>query len=125
LKKAKTVVSCAAKKISRFLEAFLRFLNANILIIIMYKCAVNYLFLFKHEIMAKPEEKKTIKKMGRPKMQEARIPFTTSLISSNKGKLEVLSSVRGQRKADVLNEILAYYFENATNTKEKELLDAL
>ena len=75
--------------------------------------------------MAKPEEKKTTKKMGRPKMEEARIPFTTSLISSNKGKLEVLSSVRGQRKADVLNEILAYYFENATNTKEKELLDAL
>lgn len=75
--------------------------------------------------MAKPEEKTKTKKMGRPKMQEARIPFTTSLISSNKGKLEVLSSVRGQRKADVLNEILAYYFENATNTKEKELLDAL
>ena len=75
--------------------------------------------------MAEHENKEMKKKLGRPKLKETRVPFTTSLMTKNKGKLEVLSSVRGQRKADVLNEILAYYFENATNQKEKELLDAL
>lgn len=75
--------------------------------------------------MASPEKKTKKKKLGRPKLEEPRVPFTTSLIESNKGKLEVLSSVRRQRKADVINEILAYYFENVTNQKEKELLDAL
>jgi hypothetical protein len=74
--------------------------------------------------MAEPE-KTTNKKLGRPKLKETRVPFTTSLITKNKGKLEILSSVRGQRKADVLNEILDYYFENVTNQKEKELLDSL
>jgi hypothetical protein len=74
--------------------------------------------------MAEPE-KTMKKKLGRPKLKEARVPFTTSLITKNKGKLEILSSVRGQRKADVLNEILDYYFENVTNQKEKELLDSL
>lgn len=74
--------------------------------------------------MAKPDNK-TNKKKGRPKLKEARVPFTTSLITKNKGKLEILSSVRGQRKADVLNEILQYYFDHVTNQKEKDLLDAL
>ncbi len=77
------------------------------------------------KIMAEPENKTKNKKLGRPKLKEARVPFTTSLMTKNKGKLEVLSSVRGQRKADVLNEILTYYFEHVTNKKEKELLDAL
>lgn len=81
--------------------------------------------LFKKDIMAKPENEPKKKKLGRPKLKEARVPFTTSLMTKNKGKLEILSSVRGQRKADVLNEILAYYFEHVTNKKEKELLDAL
>jgi len=71
----------------------------------------------------KNKEKK--KKLGRPKLKEARVPFTTSLVVKNKGKLEILSSVRGKRKADVLNEILAYYFEHAIDGKEKDLLDAL
>ena len=75
--------------------------------------------------MAKPDNKLTHKKKGRPKLKEARVPFTTSLVTKNKGKLEILSSVRGQRKADVLNEILNYYFEYATNQKEKEILDTL
>lgn len=80
---------------------------------------------FNQETMAEPEDKISNKKLGRPKLKEARVPFTTSLITKNKGKLEVLSSVRGQRKADVLNEILTYYFEHVTNKKEKNLLDAL
>lgn len=84
-----------------------------------------YCIPFKQENMAEHENKDTKKKLGRPKLKEARVPFTTSLITKNKGKLEILSSVRGQRKADVLNEILTYYFENVTNQKEKELLDAL
>lgn len=71
------------------------------------------------------DSSKKKKKLGRPKLKETRVPFTTSLKTQNKGKLEVLSSVRGQRKADVLNEILAYYFEHVTNPKEKDLLDAL
>ena len=75
--------------------------------------------------MAEPRDKTKNKKLGRPKLKEARVPFTTSLTSKNKGKLEVLSSVRSQRKADVLNEILDYYFEHLTKQKEKELLDAL
>ena len=75
--------------------------------------------------MAGPDSKTKKKKLGRPKLEESRIPFTTSLMAKNKGKLEVLSSVRRQRKADVINEILAYYFEHVTNQKEKELLDAL
>lgn len=75
--------------------------------------------------MDSPDKKVVKKKLGRPKLDEPRIPFTTSLEGSNKGKLEVLSSIRRQRKADVINEILAYYFENVTNQKEKELLDAL
>lgn len=66
-----------------------------------------------------------LNKKGRPKLKEARVPFTTSLATNNKGKLEVLSSVRGKRKADVLNEILDYYFQNAINFKEKEILDTL
>ena len=56
--------------------------------------------------MAKPDNKLTNKKKGRPKLKEARVPFTTSLVTKNKGKLEILSSVRGQRKADVL---MKYY----------------
>lgn len=74
--------------------------------------------------MAVPEEQGK-KKRGRPKLKETRVPFTTSLITKNKGKLEILSSVRGKRKADVLNEILDYYFNNVTNSKEKDLLDSL
>lgn len=74
--------------------------------------------------MVDPEETGK-KKLGRPKLKETRVPFTTSLVTKNKGKLEILSSVRGQRKADVLNEILDYYFNNAINPKEKELLDSL
>jgi hypothetical protein len=74
--------------------------------------------------MADPQEQGK-KKRGRPKLKEARVPFTTSLVAKNKGKLEVLSSVRGQRKADVLNEILDYYFKNVINSKEKDLLDSL
>lgn len=74
--------------------------------------------------MADPEETGK-KKLGRPKLKETRVPFTTSLVTKNKGKLEILSSVRGQRKADVLNEILDYYFNHAINPKEKELLDSL
>ena len=75
--------------------------------------------------MPEPENNISNKKLGRPKLKEARVPFTTSLMPKNKGKLEVLSSVRGQRKADLLNEILTYYFEHLTNKKEKDLLDAL
>ena len=85
----------------------------------------NKVTTFKQETMAEPENNISNKKLGRPKLKEARVPFTTSLITKNKGKLEVLSSVRGQRKADVLNEILTYYFEHVTNKKEKDLLDAL
>lgn len=65
------------------------------------------------------------KKLGRPKLKESRVPFTTSLVAKNKGKLEVLSSVRQQRKADVLNEILDYYFTHVINDKEREVLDTL
>jgi hypothetical protein len=75
--------------------------------------------------MAEPKNNISNKKLGRPKLKEARVPFTTSLITKNKGKLEILSCVRGQRKADVLNEILTYYFDHVTNKKEKDLLDAL
>lgn len=74
--------------------------------------------------MVDPEETDK-KKLGRPKLKEARVPFTTSLTPKNKGKLEILSSVRRQRKADVLNEILEYYFSNVISPKEKELLDSL
>lgn len=69
--------------------------------------------------------KESNKKKGRPKLKETRVPFTTSLVVRNKGKLEILSSVRGKRKADVLNEILTYYFDNVTNEKEKEILNSL
>ena len=75
--------------------------------------------------MEEPTKDKENKKLGRPKLKETRVPFTTSLVIKNKGKLEVLSGVRGQRKADVLNEILAYYFENVIEGKEKEILNAL
>ena len=75
--------------------------------------------------MEEPTKDREHKKLGRPKLKETRVPFTTSLVVKNKGKLEILSSVRGQRKADVLNEILAYYFENAVEGKEKDILDAL
>lgn len=75
--------------------------------------------------MEEPFNSKENKKRGRPKLKEARVPFTTSLIVKNKGKLEILSSIRGKRKADVLNEILAYYFDNVIDGKEKKLLDVL
>ena len=71
--------------------------------------------------MSESKNNSTKKKLGRPKLKEARVPFTTSLIAKNKGKLEVLSSVRGLRKADVLNEILAYYFDHVTNKKETQI----
>jgi hypothetical protein len=82
-------------------------------------------FIQTKKTMSESKNNTTKKKLGRPKLKEARVPFTTSLTANNKGKLEVLSSVRGLRKADVLNEILTYYFEHATNKKEKDLLDAL
>ena len=81
--------------------------------------------LYDKKIMEEPTKYIGNKKQGRPKLKEARVPFTTSLVIKNKGKLEVLSSIRGQRKADVLNEILAYYFENVIEGKEKKLLDTL
>lgn len=67
----------------------------------------------------------TSKKIGRPKQKETRIPFTTALNKANKAKLEMLSSLRGQRKADILNEILSHYFEKETSTIEKEVIKAI
>ncbi len=75
--------------------------------------------------MKDPLKNKENKKLGRPKLKKARSSFTTSLELNNKKKLEVLASIRGQRKADVLNEILEYYFENIIEGKEKKLLDTL
>ena len=75
--------------------------------------------------MEEPIKNKENKKLGRPKLKETRVPFTTSLVVTNKTKLEILSGVRGQRKADVLNDILAYYFEHVIKEKEKNILDAL
>ncbi|MCH2045303.1 MAG: hypothetical protein MK212_14400 [Saprospiraceae bacterium] len=65
------------------------------------------------------------KKIGRPKLKETRIPFTTALSKANKAKLEMLSSLRGQRKADILNEILSHYFEKETSTTEKEVIKVI
>ena len=64
-------------------------------------------------------------KLGRPKLKEQRLPFTTSLTQNNKKKLEVLASLREQRKADLLNDILAYYFDECCNNNELKTLLSL
>jgi hypothetical protein len=84
-----------------------------------------HLFNQKIKIMSTNKNETSHKKSGRPKLKEARVPFTTSLIRRNKGKLEVLSSVRRKRKADLLNDILSYYFDHLTNKKEKDILKGL
>lgn len=63
--------------------------------------------------------------LGRPKLIEERVPFTTSLTPRNKKKLEVLATLRERRKADLLNEILAHYFEQCCNDNEHKMLLSL
>lgn len=63
--------------------------------------------------------------LGRPKLVEERVPFTTSLTQRNKKKLEVLASMREKRKADLLNEILAHYFSQCCDENEQTTLNSL
>ena len=54
---------------------------------------------------------------------EKRMPFTTAISLRNKCILELLSSIRSQRKADILNSILNEYFEQHLEIREKALVD--
>lgn len=70
-------------------------------------------------------EQKIAAVLGRPKLIEGRVPFTTSLTSNNKKKLEVLATLRKQRKADLLNDVLAHFFDKYANEEERKVLLAL
>lgn len=60
---------------------------------------------------------------GRSASIEKRMPFTTAISLKNKCILELLSSTRNQRKADILNSILNEYFEQHLEVKEQALVD--